>query len=187
MTCSFVIETQSLLSNLLQLKKVERSAKKKTSVLELTVVDNELALVIPGIRLGVKAETTGSAKFSIRLWHFSDIISCITTELIRCTITTNCIEINSSRYNVYTTFFDNDTILRSIDLPVNFTQLDIFKLYLSGKFTPEEVEFNKLTNEVKDALNQVNADIDKVAVMIKKYGVKREDVSNLIISKIQIL
>lgn len=73
-TASFRVLQNELLSVLKQMKRVERSAKKKLSTLEVTIMDNYLQLAIPGIQININAATKGSAKFTLRLWYFSDII-----------------------------------------------------------------------------------------------------------------
>ena len=44
----------------------------------------------------------------------------------------------------------------------SFVILDIARLYLSEKYTPEEITFNNLDSEVTDAIDKLNTDIDKV-------------------------
>lgn len=44
----------------------------------------------------------------------------------------------------------------------SFVILDIARLYLSEKYTPEEITFNNLDTEVTDAIDKLNTDIDKV-------------------------
>ena len=73
-SASFTIERSGLLVALKQLKKIEKSAKKKGSTLEVTIILDFIQLVIPGIKLQVKANTSGSAKFTIRLWYFADVV-----------------------------------------------------------------------------------------------------------------
>ena len=78
-----------------------------------------------------------------------------------------------------------DGILRSIDLPVNYKYLDIVRLYLSERYTKEEIDFNKLAPDVDKAIDQLNSEIDKVSSMLKKYGFKREELQELILEKIR--
>lgn len=74
-TVTFSVVKNELLPALKQLKKIEKASKKRESTLEVTIIDDYLQLVIPGIQLQVNAITTGSAKFTIRLWYFTDIVN----------------------------------------------------------------------------------------------------------------
>lgn len=168
----------------MQLKKIEKSVKKKHSVLEVTVIDDALILNIPGVELKVKAETRGSVKFTARLWYFTDVVSSYGVEALSCLITENTIKINNTFFDVYTTFFANDSILRSIDLPANYTDIDIYRLQVSGKYTEDEIEFNRLTEKVNDATKQIKIDTDKVAVILRKYGFTKSDINEIMLEKL---
>ena len=73
-TATFRVLKNELLNVLKQMQRVEKSAKKKLSTLEVTIIDNYMQLAIPGIKLDINAATKGSAKFTIRLLYFADII-----------------------------------------------------------------------------------------------------------------
>ena len=75
-----------------------------------------------------------------------------------------------------TTFFETDSILRSIKLPLNYTDMDLAKLLLSGKYTDEEIVFNNLAKESVKTMRKVKADIRKIILMMKVYGFKQKEV-----------
>ena len=52
-------------------------------------------------------------------------------------------EIKGLFLKVETTFFETDKILRSIKMPINYTDWHLLRLENEG-YTPEELEFNKL-------------------------------------------
>ena len=70
-TASFRVLKNELLNVLKQMQRVEKSAKKKLSTLEVTIIDNYLQLALPSIQLNINAATKGSAKFTVRLWYFT--------------------------------------------------------------------------------------------------------------------
>lgn len=185
MECSFVVDRKGLLAALTQFKKIEKSAKKKLSVLEVTVIDGALILIIPGIELKVKAETHGSVKFSVKLWYITDIVSTAAVQVLNCLITENALKIGNSIFNVYTTFFKDDSVLRSIDLPANYDYIDIYKLQLTGKYTQDEIEFNNLSDKIVDASKQIKSDVDRVAVILRKYGFTKRDISDMMVEKLK--
>ena len=84
-----------------------------------------------------------------------------------------------------TTFFETDSILRSIKLPLNYTDMDLAKLLLSGKYTDEEIVFNNLAKESVKTMRKVKADIRKIILMMKVYGFKQKEVQQLILNKLK--
>ena len=177
---SFKVRTKELMAVLKKFKTLEKAGKKKESVLEVTVSNYGLKLVIPGIEMPVSASTMGAAKFVIRLWYFSAIVTAEKDEVLVFGLKEGQLSLRNFTWTVPTTFFDDDRILRSISLPLNYTWQDVARLYLSGKYTKEEIEFNKLTAEVTKAIKKLNADIDKASSVLSIYGVTREDIQELV-------
>ena len=184
-TASFRVIKNELLNALQQMRRVERTPKKKSGTLEVTLLDGFLHLVMPGIQLDVPAGTGGNAKFSIRLWYFTDIISSERDNTLHFELTENRLSVRTLSFPVLTTFFETDSILRSINLPLNYTDMDLAKLLLSGKYTDEEIVFNNLDKEAMDTMRKVKADISKIISMMKTYRFKRKDVEELILNKLK--
>lgn len=184
-TASFRILKNELLKVLKQMQRIEKSAKKKLSTLEVTIIDNYLQLAIPGIQLNINAATKGSAKFSVRLWYFADIIKTEQDSTLHFELTENHLALRLLSFPVMTTFFETDRILRSINLPLNYTDMDLAKLLLSGKYTDEEVSFNNLDAEAADAMRRVKANISKIVLLMKKYGFKKSEVEEMIFTKLK--
>lgn len=181
---TFTVQKKQLLNALHRIKKLEKSGKKKDSTLEVTVFDGYIRLNIPGIELIVQAFTSGSAKFTIRLWYFTDIVNSEKDKELQFALIEGLLKLRGFSFSVLTTFFESDKILRSINLPVNYKYLDIVRLYLSDKYTTEEISFNNLDKDVTDAIHKLNADIDKITSLMRKYGFTREDVGNLLLEKL---
>lgn len=74
---TFAVAKGLFLNSLKHLQKIEKSGGKKESSLEITIYDEYLLLVIPGIQLKVQAITEGSAKFAIGLWYMTSVMSYI--------------------------------------------------------------------------------------------------------------
>lgn len=151
-TVIFRVLQKELFNALKQLQKVEKSAKKKKSTLEVTIVDGYMQLLIPGIQLQLSADTIGSAKFTVSLSYFVDIIKAEQNGTLHFTLSENALNLRVFTFSVHTTFFQNDSILRSINLPLNYVERDIAKLYLSEKYTEEEIKFNKLDQQVEESM-----------------------------------
>ena len=184
-TASFRVLKNELLNVLKQMQRVEKSAKKKLSTLEVTIIDNYLQLAIPGIQLNINAATKGSAKFTVRLWYFADIIKSEQDNTLHFEVTENRLNLRTLSFPVLTTFFETDSILRSINLPLNYTDMDLAKLLLSDKYTEEEIVFNNLDKEAVKTMRKVKADISKISLMMKTYGFKRKEVEQLILNKLK--
>lgn len=75
--------------------------------------------------------------------------------------------------------------MHSINLPVNYKYIDIVQLYLSEKYTTDEIIFNNLDKEVVDAINKLNSEIDKIASTMRKYGFTREEIETIISNKVK--
>jgi len=183
-TASFRILKKELLNVLKQMQRVEKSAKKKLSTLEVTIIDNYLQLAIPGIQLNINAATKGSAKYTVWLWYFDDIIKAEQDNTLHFELTENRLGLRTLSFPVMTTFFQTDSILRSINLPLNYNEIDLAKLLLSGKYTDEEIVFNNLDKEATDTMRRINKDISKIVSSMKKYGFKRSEVEDLILNKL---
>lgn len=184
-TASFRVLKNELYNVLKQMERVEKSAKKKLSTLEVTIIDNYLQLAIPGIQLNINAATKGSAKFTVRLWYFADIIKAEQDNTLHIELTENRLGLRALSFPVMTTFFETDRILRSINLPLNYTDLDLAKLFLSGKYTDEEILFNNLDKEAGDAMRKAKTDIGKIVLLMKKYGFNKKEVEELILNKLK--
>jgi hypothetical protein len=155
------------------------------SILEVTIIDNYLQLAIPGIQLNINAATKGCAKFTVRLWYFTDIIKAEQDNTLHFEVTENRLSLRTLSFPVMTTFFETDSILRSINLPLNYTDMDLAKLLLSGKYTDEEIVFNNLDKEAVKTMRKVKADISKIILLMKTYGFKRKEVEQLILNKLK--
>ena len=182
---SFRVLKNELLNVLKQMKRVEKSAKKKLSTLEVTIIDNYLQFAIPGIQLSINAATKGSAKFTVRLWYLADIIKAEQDNTLHFELTENRLSVRTLSFPVMTTFFETDSILRSINLPLNYTDMDLAKLLLSCKYTDEEISFNNLNSTASDAMRKVKSDINKIVLLMKKYGFKKDEVEEMISTRLK--
>ena len=185
MECSFVLTKKELNGALTQFKKIEKSTRKKQTLLEVTVIDGGLILNIPGGELTVQAQTKGTAKFAVRLVYFADVVSTYDADSLICLLTEDTLKINNTLFNVRTTFFKDDSILRSIDLPANYTHVDLYRLKNSGKYTEQEIEFNKLTEKIDNAELRIKLDIDDLSLILRKYGFSKKDITAIIMNKLK--
>lgn len=83
---------------------------------------------------------------------------------------------------VSTCFFKDDTILRSINLPINYSTADILRL--RDKYTAEEIAFNKLDGLINSTLAEINKDVKIAAGTLLKYGITKEEITKMVTEKI---
>ncbi len=184
-SATFSVTQKNLFLALKQLNKLEKLAKRRKITLEITLFQEYILLVVPGVELKVKASTNGSAKATVLLWYFTDIVRSQKEEILFFTIMYNQIHLNGLVFNALTTHFDDDRILRSIQLPINFTLIHIARLYLSEKYTSDELLFNNLSDKVIKSFDQVNVDIMKAYNLLSKYGVRKVEIEELMHRKLK--
>jgi hypothetical protein len=185
MELSFTVANKELKSALAHLEKLNASVnKRKGTVLELTLTDGCLALTIPGVTLNVIAYTKGGAKFVLKLWYFADIVKSYTEDELSFVLTEDSLKIKNTIITVHSTFFKDDSILRSIDLPLNYTHVDLLRLDRSDKYTPQEIKFNHLNEKIASARVHLKVDIDDLYDRLRRYGFTKAEISDLLNSKI---
>ncbi|MGN6601475.1 MAG: hypothetical protein ACTHK8_03435 [Ginsengibacter sp.] len=182
---AFRVLRNELFDALSQLKRSIKSTKRKKTILEVTITDSFLELLVPGIQLQITAATKGAAKFTVLLDYFLEIIKAEKPGTLDFMISENSLNLRVFAFSVQTTFFEDDKILRSINLPINYTDKDIVKLYLSEKYTNEEIAFNKLNERVERAMLNTKKDIDKVSSIMKAYGFNKKEVESIVLDKLK--
>ena len=184
---SFKIKKSKLL---LEIKKMTKalgpiSKWNRYTELELTITDGLLTLVIPGVRLEVKCETKSTAKATLGLFYFRDIINTWNNLEVECIILDEAIKLGVTSVRAQTTFFENDSILRSINLPINYSDLHLLQLENKG-FTTEEIGFNKLEHQIYVAKRNLKVNIKNTIDILKVYGVKIKEIEELVQKKIDV-
>ena len=75
--------------------------------------------------------------------------------------------------------------MRSIKLPINYTQFHLLQLEPKG-FTIEELRFNNLEFDVYKAKKELNKNVQYVTDIIGLYGVTFNEILDLIDKKIKL-
>jgi hypothetical protein len=180
-TQKFRVLKRPLLDTLKKMLRLEKSARKKSyCTLEVTLIDNFIVLNIPGVFMRIEANTSGSARFSMQLAYFIHIVQDQVDNTLEFHLSKDWLRIRSNSFPVQSTFFENDRILRSIQLPMNYTRADLAKLILSGQYTDEEIAFNDLTESAGEALRTAREDFKKVANILRPYGLNNQYVYKMI-------
>ena len=126
---------------------VPKTAIGKLYACEITIKTNEVLFVAIGVSRVLYCKSSGPVKISIPLFYFHDIVKNIKSFSTEILIEPGIMMIGNLKVMVNTCFFENDAILRSINLPINFSADDIIRL--PTKYTPEELEFNKINELIR--------------------------------------
>lgn len=183
---SFTISKMKLFNELKKSAKIlgAKSKWNQYTVIELTITDGLLTLVIPGSRFELKCETKSTAKATIGFFYFRDIIKNWTQLNVECAITENTIKIGVTSFKAQSTFFESDRILRSIDLPINYSDFHLLRLEHHG-FTKEEIDFNGLEFELHQAKKNFKSTIRKTSDLLRIYGISAIEIEELLNAKIK--
>ena len=159
-------------------------ANKTLTSLEVTIYQSYLELQVPGVAIKVPATTIGHARFSIMLLIIEDFVKNEKDLMLDFYLFEGELKIRKSTFLVQTTFFENDKVLRSIQLPVNYDFIDLMKLFLSGKYTEEEIKFNNLHKELKKARTKTKREILLVSKVLNKYGINELEIETLVMERL---
>ncbi len=177
------VPTKSLLEVLNFLKRAIPKGKKAcTYMCELTVKTNQIDFVVIGASKTLYCKANGPAKVSVYFDTFYDIAKNTKNFHTLILIADGLIRINVTTIDARTFFFEDDSILRSINLPINYTARDV--LLLAETYTPEEIEFNVLTETYDNARRVLVRDMEVVYERLRKYGFSRNETEEIIMNKI---
>jgi len=161
---------------------VPKSKKGKLYSCEITIKTNEVNFVAIGATRVLYCKSTGPVKISIPFLYFYDIVKNIKTFSTQISIGDGLMAIGNLNVKVNTFFFQDDSILRSIKLPINYSIVDILRL--SDRYTPEEIGFNKLDILLKRAYAELDKDISVSYGILKKYGVTTDEIRKIVLEEI---
>ncbi len=149
---------------------------------EITIKTNEVQFAVEGARKSLYCEANGPGRVTISFAYFLHLINDRPRIQTKIAVGDNFMTVNESTVIVTTWFFQDDSILRSIDLPVNYGIADVLRL--SQRYTEQEIEFNKLHHEFKSAFSTLANDTNFIVRRLKKYGISKDDVEAFIHGKI---
>ncbi len=144
--------TKKLLQTLKLVQAAVQSRSKKAiaTTCEITVTDGKATFAVPSAVFSLECVTQGTCKATFPFLHFTQIIKdskAAETEII---VSEGSLKINTVTISAKTTFFENDRILRTIQLPINYTDANLLCL-IKESYTWEELEFNKRTSRIYQA------------------------------------
>lgn len=153
---------------------------------ELTLINDLVSFNVPGATFGMKVETEGTAKASFELEIFRQVINSFKLKELKVEIEEGNIIVDKFSFKAITTFFEDDKILRSIVLPMNYSDIDLVSISASNRYTIEELKFNKLWILVNQAERRLKNNLNAAARSLEPYGISRQEIEDLLDKKIQI-
>lgn len=177
---SFKADTKHLQNTLKLVKGAVhgKSAKTLSVTCEITITDGKATFAVPGAVFSLDCITKGTCKATIPFLQFSLIVKDVQTIETEITITEGSIKIQRVTINAQTTFFKTDSILRTIQLPINYTDADLLRLRKQG-YTQEELEFNNLAKQIDIAHSNLDSNLLLAAKILKQYDVPYEALEKL--------
>jgi hypothetical protein len=184
---SFTIRKTILLKELKNIAKAlgRMTKANKQIVVELTITDDKLTIVIPGAKFELNCETKSTAKASLGFFYFKDIVETSKGLIIDALINDNTLKIGLANYKAQTTFFEDDSILKSIKLPINYTDWNILQM-ANKSYTIEELRFNNLEFEISYAKSRLAYNLSKAKEYLSIYGITLKELAELVDKKINI-
>ena len=149
---------------------------------EITIKTNEVEFTVKGARKTLYCKANGPGRITISFAYFLHLINDRPRVQTKVAVGDDFMTINETTVTVTTWFFQDDSILRSIDLPTNYGIADVLRL--SQRYTENEIEFNQLLPEYKSAFSTLDSDTKKIVRQLKKYGISKDDVEAFIHGKI---
>ena len=183
---TFKTNTKDLLQTLKQVKGAVhgKGAKARATTCEITVIDNKASFAVPGAVFSLPCSTQGTCKATVPFLHFVEIIKSTQTPETEITITEDNLKAGIVTIRAKTIFFRDDLVLRTIDLPINYTEGDLLRLVASTRYTEKELEFNKLVSKIDRAQDSLKDNLFAAYKHLKQYGVTYEELEELAASKL---
>ena len=172
--------TQKLLQTLKQVNGAvgKRSARTVAITSEITVTDCKITIAVPGAIFSMECLTDGTCKASVPFLHLLEVVKDFKTKNTGIVITEGCIKLNAISLLGKTTFFEDDTILKTIDLPINYTDAELMRLSANG-YTSGEIAFNNLKPKIEKANQNLHKHLLNAYHLLKQYGVTFEDLEQI--------
>lgn len=183
----FSIETDGLSQVLNRLKIVQKinKGRKKAVMCEVTVKKGCIELSTPGLFQVLEAKTRGTCKFVIPISFFTKVVASYKNDYLNFMVTKGKLEMENYICNANTTFFEDDSVLRSIQLPLNYKSSDL--LPLTGlEYTEEELIFNNIAPQVDRAKRKLVMDLMAASQMLTDYDISYTELKTLVCNKLKI-
>lgn len=176
-------------SILKKLKAASRSGNKKAmnSQCEVTIFrDGKVDFVTAGISVSLHCRTTGTVRFICQYEYLAELIESVRSREVTIAVKDEEVTVGLISFKTSVTYFDNDSVLRTIKLPIDYDDAWLIRLIAEG-YTKEEIHFNRLYVQIELALQRLELRISKAHSQLKEFGVKKSDLRELVYNNLGIL
>ena len=133
----------------------------------------------------LNCKTQGVGKATIPFVYIFEIIKDEKSTIVNIEIKEDCMYIGNLKIQLNTCLIKDDSILRTIRLPANYTEIDLAKLAHQG-YTVEELDFNRLIPQIIQAQKNINTKITKAYNILCDLGFSRNDIVKIVSEKAHI-
>lgn len=160
---SFNTSKLSLVSVFQHLKAgyINRHKVLKSIICETTITDGNAKFSVPGACINLPCVTKGVAKFTLPLIYFESLITSYKEPDLFFTLSGEYVCLKNISVKADVCYIQDDTILKSINLPLNYTALDLINLQYAG-YTPEEFKFNRIQKQIDAANERITKEIQAI-------------------------
>lgn len=149
---------------------------------EITIKTDEVQFVVNGASKSLFCETRSPARITVSFAYLLHLINDRPRVVTKVSVGDDFMTVNETTVPVDTWFFQDDSILRSINLPVNYGIADVLRLPL--RYTGREIAFSRFDPEYRGACVTLSNDTKLIYRRLKKYGISKDEVENFIRSRI---
>lgn len=181
---SFKIDKTLLIDVFKKLNIKRLKKKEEIRICEITIVRGKVKFNLAGAEFSLAIETSGTAKATFNIVDLIKILKTFDKKTLLIKVIEQRFCIDTFTIPAETTFFETDNVLRSVILPINYTDKDLLSIYLSGHYTVDELKFNRLWIVATQAENRFNRNINQAQKILSLYGVTLEEVKKLSLNKI---
>ena len=149
---------------------------------EITIINAKVSFASRGAVFSIDCITKGTAKITVPLFLLYNYIELDPSEDLIFEFTEGKMKLNTLTVNATTCFFEDDKILRTIRLPINYSIVDLIQLI--NDHTQEELVFNHIFGKVNSALVKLDRSIAAAYNELKQYGVSKEEIEAIVAPKL---
>ena len=128
---------------------------------EITIFsDNHLEFVTAGISVKLECTTTGTVRFIAQMDYLAELIENVRSKEVTIIVNGSEITVGHISFSTSVTYFNDDSILRTKQVPMNYDDCWSLKLLTEG-YTEEEILFNRVYVQIEQALERLENNISK--------------------------
>ena len=152
---------------------------------EITLTDGNVQLAIPGAIFNFKCQSKGTAKATMEFRKLYNLIDHHSYDELYVEFFDGSLRFGSVIVEAKTVFFKNDSILKTINLPDKYSDLDLLLMKNEG-YTEEELEFNNISGIIEMAERRVYYNVRRSAGYLREYGITPQEIKKLLMDKLGI-